>query len=168
MPLKCLELQLKLEYPILDLFTLQIQLQAFHRACVHQSAAKYCFIEFHWICYHIICLFVWKNYFLNFLNCKINVVVSYQLLEYRGFWQKDWKRRVKKMKEFSFSLIFIKHSTQTCLCNFSSDDEHKGKQSKICQTLIGIVLSLHELVQTAFTPGACADLITKVLLLLWL
>ena len=28
--------------------------------------------------------------------------------------------------------------------------------------MIGIVLSMHELVQSAFTPGACADAITKV------
>lgn len=47
----------------------------------------------------------------------------------------------------------------------SPDQNLKDKQQRICQAMIGIVLSVHELVQTAFSPGACADAVTKVAVL---
>ena len=50
--------------------------------------------------------------------------------------------------------------------HYSPDENLKDKQQRICQALIGIVLSVHELVQTAFSSGACADAVTKVFVII--
>uniref|UniRef100_A0A7M5UV95 Fanconi anemia group I protein n=2 Tax=Clytia hemisphaerica TaxID=252671 RepID=A0A7M5UV95_9CNID len=63
----------------------------------------------------------------------------------------------KVLDEIDSVLTKLKNNSKS-----TTDDIVKDKQQRICQSLIGIVLSIHELVQSAFTPGTCADSITKV------